>query len=86
MFSDDFEVGTILYVECAGKGALGCNNRTGVVVSNDTYYNNGIERKDNGFLIKFKDNSVWKVNSKDSGMETSYIILQEPINYIVELV
>ncbi len=60
----DYKLGTHLYIQNAGKGAWGCNNATGIVVSSSKY-EHGLLKSDEGFLIKLDDdNNIWKVNNK----------------------
>jgi len=61
-----FKIGTKLYINNAGNGAIGCNNCTGIVINlenKNEAYMHGLFKEDNGFLIKLdKDDSIWRVH------------------------
>jgi len=77
-----FNIGTHLYIHNAGKGALGCNNSTGIVIDPTNEYTNGLLKEEIGFIIKLdKDDKIWKVHNEGNN-NSHYQILEE--NYMCD--
>ena len=85
-----FKIGTKLYINNAGNGAIGCNNCTGIVIDLENENEScmhGIFKEDEGFLIKLdKDNSIWRVHNEGNN-NAHYTIIEEKLymcNYCSE--
>ena len=77
-----FKIGTKLYINNAGNGAIGCNNCTGIVIdleNENEVYMHGLFKEDEGFLIKLdKNDSIWRVHNEGNN-NAHYIIIEEKI-------
>ena len=83
-----FKIGTKLYINNAGNGAIGCNNCTGIVIdleNENEAYMHGLFKEDEGFLIKLdKNDSIWRVHNEGNN-NAHYTIIEEKFNIKKEI-